>query len=78
MLWKKEQRERRYKFLYEKTYRFFYNLYKQEISTDVVDLPLFHYYKTAKDRATLSTQRFMAKVMLSGNLNREYAKAIRV
>ena len=78
MLWKKEQQNRRYKFLYQKTYQFFYDLYKQEISTDIVDLPIFEYYKSAKDRATASTKKFMTRVLLSGNLNREYAKAIRV
>lgn len=78
MFWKKEQQNRRYKFVYQKTYDFFYNLYRQEISTDAIDLPVFEYYKSAKDRATASTQKFMARVLLNGNLNREYAKAIRV
>jgi len=78
MFWKKEQQQRRYKFVYQKTYDFFYNLYRQEVMTDAVDLPEFEYYKTAKDRAISSTEKFMARVLLSGSLNREYAKAIRI
>lgn len=76
--WKKEQQNRRYQFVYKRTYEWFYNLYKMEIVPDVVDLPAFEYYKSAQDKAKISTERYMARIILRGNLNREYAKLVRV
>mgnify|MGYP006916028203 CR=1 FL=1 len=75
--WKKEQQERRYNFVYKRTYDWFYNIYKMEIIPDSVDLPQMCYYKSAQDKAKVSTERYMAMLVLKGNLNREYAKLAR-
>lgn len=76
--WKKEQQTRRYHFVYKRTYEWFYSLYKMEIVPDSVDLPVFNYYKSAQDKARISTERYMAMLVAKGNLNREYSKLAKV
>lgn len=72
----KEKYNRRYAFVYKHTFNWFYSLYKQDIPENKTDIPDFYYKNEALEKAKASTEKFMARMVLCKNLNREYARIL--